>query len=382
MTISAALIVVAALGQALTEETINDMVVRSDATIARMHRSSFTVENKFFRRKVGEPNDTYLHFDRSRVLFDGLRWNFLGYSEAYNPGPPKLFVNEFNLVCDQQLLEIYYPHEQPDVRPARPKTVHGQLAPTQSDQMKLLNWLDEAAFAFGYLKYDSFIPFSRLLKEPGHTRTIQNSGSDERGLFVDTMTANGGSLRLWFNPDASFLPSGMRLERTGTSVSENRSRMYRDYVESDLGIPAGMPVKSVTYEVRDVKFEPWKDTHVITSFESLWTTEAENGTKAVDRSEVHFSDWNLDPDVNSSSAFRPMLPVPEGTRVEAHDTPSIAYVYHDGRIELDVNESTVAELQKVELPRRPVVAKPQWIWIVIAGVLAFVFWRIRSAQSE
>lgn len=382
--IGSAMISLACLGQAASVHEVDPAIVSFQEAVERLNRCSFEYEREWYRQKAKDTRETLIHIRRGRVLLDRTRWkwNYLVYDESHNPEPVGKFVNEVNFISDQQLLEIYCPRQQVDVRPSEPMAAHGYLNPSPSDRMKIQNYLGEAMFAFGFLKFESLVPFSQLLKDRSAVPKIERNSKGESEIFVDTRTTDGGQIRIWINPEKNHLPSGMRLERTDTSVFENRSKELKQYLETDFGIPSDVPIKSVTYEVRNVTFAPWQDTHVITSFEALHTITAENGAKAVDRQEVRFSDWNLAPDVSSSEAFRPLLPIPEGFRVEAQDEPSIQYVYRNGKIEKDVNESTVAGLGKVTLPPRRVAARVQWGWFAVAGVLAFLWWRIRVTSAR
>ena len=153
-------------------------------------------------------------------------------------------------------------------------------------------------------------------------------------------------------------------------------------VESVYGFAPTAAIKSITYEVRGVETARCEDQHVITKFETLRTLEAVDGTKAYARYEARLSNWNLSPDVNSPAAFQPVLPVPENSNVYDPEEASIRYAYRGDRVVLNINQPTVDALAQVKLPTRRSQGRVQWIWAAIAGVLGFIWWRMRAADAS
>ena len=153
-------------------------------------------------------------------------------------------------------------------------------------------------------------------------------------------------------------------------------------IESIYGFAPTAAIKSITYEVRGVETALCENQHVITRFEAIRTLEAVDGKTAYERFEGRLSDWNLSPDVNSPAAFQPVLPVPKNSNVYDPDEESIRYVYRDGRVVLNINQPTVDALTQVKLPTRRSPGGVQWAWAAIAGVLGFIWWRMRAADAS
>lgn len=98
--------------------------------------------------------------------------------------------------------------------------------------------------------------------------------------------------------------------------------------------------------------------------------------------EYSLTDWNLDPDFSDETSFRPMLPVPEGSRVFVEETPSLEYAYLQGKIVLAVNEGLIEDLERVPMvAKRPASNGMQWVWGAVSTILGLVWWRIRASSG-
>ncbi|MEK6262920.1 MAG: hypothetical protein AABP62_30340 [Planctomycetota bacterium] len=192
--------------------------------------------------------------------------------------------------------------------------------------------------------------------------------------------SDGDTLRLWVDLKAGGIMKGLRAVQAADAANANRFKHDRMMVESVYGFAPTAAIKSITYEVRGIETALCEDQHVITRFETIRTLEAVDGTKAYERFEGRLKDWNLSPDVHSPTAFQPVLPVPENSNVYDPNEESIRYAYRGGRVVLNINQPTVNALEQVKLPTRRSQSRVQWAWGAIAGVLGFLWWRIRAAD--
>jgi hypothetical protein len=239
------------------------------------------------------------------------------------------------------------------------------------------------SLSFGHFNnVDTRHPLAQVFRSASSNKATLRSGRDEVGDFVELTRSDGDTLRLWIDIEMGGALKRLRAVQADDAANANRFKHDRMMVESVYGFSPSAAIKSITYEVRGVETALCEDQHVITKFETIRTLEAVDGTKAYERFEGRLTDWNLSPDVDSPSAFLPVLPVPENSNVYNPDEESIQYAYRGGRVVLDINEPTVNALTTVKLPTRRSQGGVQWAWGAIAGVLGFIWWRMRVADAS
>jgi hypothetical protein len=286
-------------------------------------------------------------------------------------------VNEFNYVCDDQVLRIYYPRDEADIRPAVPSGVTGSLFPPPQDDMFFQGALGSGATAFGYSSFNTAIPIGRLISL---CKQSQVTYDEATGYCIAGTAPDGTVQKVWFDPKTGFQVRRMLFEQSGEALDANRFRHNRRVLRSRFGFSESATVSSISFEIRNVQTEAWKDTFVITGLETLRTINASDGSKSVERTVHTLTDWDLDPKFNKDS-FQPILPVPEGTNIKVDDAETLNHYYHNGRIELAINKQTVDKLQRVELARRSQTPAIQWVWAIVATVLGLAWWKMRSGSN-
>jgi hypothetical protein len=204
---------------------------------------------------------------------------------------------------------------------------------------------------------------------------------DEFGYHVEGSAPDGTKHHIWFDPESSFVVRKLKFEQSGEALKDNRFQHNRRVLTARYGFAEKAVVETVTFEIHDVKVEPWQDTHVVTALETTKTVTATDGTKFVERTSHTLKDWNLDPDFSKPESFQPLLPVADGSRVLVQDTASLEYWYKDGKIELKVLEKTIAPLKETTIPPRPTAPRVQWIWAIVAGGLGLAWWRLRARTT-
>ena len=361
--------------------SLDQVLAGHNATQKRLKRCAVTSQERWL---VTRANGTQLLATRTcDVRLDGVRANLLVNEVSYppgivepEPGQPGN-VNEFNYVCTDQVLELYLPYGENGVRPKLPSAVIGRLSPESKDEFLVLNAMGNGAIAFGQTTFLTPIPIAKLI-------SLSKNGPvtrDEMGCCVAGTAPDGTRHKIWFDPQFSFVIRGLTFEQSGEMLNDNRFRHNRQVLTAVYGFPEKAVINSVRYEVRNVQVSPWKDTHVITSLETIKTVTATDGTTAGERTTHTLTHWNLEPDFSDSASFRPRLPLPDGSRVLVQDAPSLEYVYKDGRIGLAVHKKTVESLERVQTSHRPGPPRVQWIWAAVSAVLAVAWWRLRASAS-
>lgn len=383
---AATLIVITVLTGATQAEDLSlDQIVKRHVTmLERISRCSVTTHERWLVTRADGSPEQILSTRKCEIRRDGVRANLLVDEVNYPPGTTveqsgkpgtQGNANEFNYVCGKQVLEVFYPHDKFDVRPPLPRGVMGRLTPQASDEFYVSNAMGHAGIAFGLTSFVSPLSVSRLVSMGKNTVT-----RDELGYCLQGVAPDGTRHRIWIDPDASFVIRRVVFEQSGETLSDNRFQYNRRVLKSRFGFDEKIPVKSVTFEVRNVQVQPLNGMHVITSLDSIKTIVAENGTNAVESTVHTLTDWDLAPDF-AADAFQPRLPVPEGAHVVIEDTPSLEYEYRNGKIQLTVREDTVASLERVQLPNRPAPPRMQWAWAMVAGGLGLAWWKLRSDAS-
>ena len=358
-------------GDGAAELPLDQIVARHHATLQRLKRCTVvTNENVMMTFADGSP-EKLLSTRKCDIRIDGPRSNLLVYEVNY-PSPSEGYVNEFNYVCDEQALEIFYPHEA-SVRTAVPRGVSGRLSPEKEDEHFVQIAMGNAGVAFGKAPFTGSIALTDLISLGKNEVVV----SDDIGRRIEGTAPDGSFFKIWFDPDASFTVKKLTIEQSGQAVSENRFQYNRRVLKARYGFSEKAVVKSAIVELHKVEVMPWKDTHLITSLEVTKTITAEDGSKAIERTAHTLTNWNLEPDFSDPASFQPRLPVPEGVRVLVSDTPSLEYSYQQGKIDLAINHRTVGLLEKVELPRHSAPPSLQWIWGLVAAVLGIAWWRMR-----
>jgi hypothetical protein len=364
--------------------TAEDVLTRYEQSLSRLNKFSMSADVATYYLRADQKQERLDSSRNYRVLRDGDRWNIL-ISQRTFPfgGPAEGYSNEFNYVCDGQVLEVYYPHQKVGVRPLVPGAVNGSPTAPEKEQLRAVNFLAHASLALGHFSgIDTRNSLPQVLRSKALSQGALRCGQDERGAFVESMSSKGDSLRLWIDLDAGGVFNGLRALKTTEAENANRFKAERVMIESVYGFAPTAAIKSIEYEVRGVETAVCEGQHVVTQFESLRTFEAVDGTKAHARVVGKYSDWNLSPDVSSRTAFVPVLPVPDNSRVYSPEEESIRYTYRDSRVILDINQPTVKALEQVRLPARRSQGGVQWTWAAISGVLGFIWWRIRAADAS
>jgi hypothetical protein len=355
--------------------TLEQILARHQATLDRLQRCQMTsFERCATTRADGavQSTETTRH---TSLRLDGHRVNMVVRETALDADVANRHSNEFCYLRDGHVLRIYFPHEKFNVRPPSASAVNGRLIPEADDEHFVESVLGGAAIAFGVANFPNITPLSNLLRSGSDTRVTR----DDIGYCVEGASKDGTRHRVWFDPDASFVVTRLLLEQSGATLNDNRFQYNRRVLKSLYGFSDKSVVNNVTFEARKTKIAPWKDTHVITSLETVKTIATVDGAKALENTSYTFTDWNLEPDFSDPSSFRPMIPVPEKVRVSVEDRPSLEYEYVNGQIQLAVNTETWEKLKDVPMaPRRPVQSQMQWIWGVVTTILGMVWWRIRT----
>jgi hypothetical protein len=383
---AALLCIMASLTGAAPDAEIPDVpsiVARHNATLAKFGRCTVTSEERWLLTRPDSTPEELVSTRRCEIRLDGSRANLLVHEVHFPPGvkatdiEPKGSVNEYNYVCDDQVLQIFYPHDDLKGRPALPQVVNGRLAPQSDDEYFVHGAMGNAAIAFGLTTSVTPIPVAKLIAMSRNEPVVK----DAYGYRIEGISPDGTRHKIWIDPDSSYLVSKLIFEQLGEALKDNRFQHNRRVLETRYGFSEKAIVDSVVFEIQDLRFTPWNDIHVITSLNTVKTISSADGTKAVERTSHILSDWDLEPTFSESTSFEPRLPVPDGMRVLVEDTPSLEYTYTDGRIVLAVNKATVKNLEKVALPKRPTRPGGQWIWAVVAGGLGLAWWRIRSGNA-
>lgn len=378
MSFAASLISLAILVGAAVEDLDQEQILqRHSKSVERLKRCSVTTEERRLITRADSTSEKLYSVRTCQIRLDHQRSNLLVHEVSYPGIDPALppsdgNVNEFNYVSDKQVLQIYYPHQSPDVRPSAPAGIMGRLTPNQDNKF-ILDTVGDGGIAFGHVTFNSPIPVSRLMALSKNTR----GSKDEIGYRIDGIGSDGTQQTIWFDPAAGFHVKQVRFEQSGATLSDNRFRHNRRALMR-YGFAEGQAVDLVTYEVRNVQFSRDKDAYVIAGLETFKTIHATDGSQAVEHTIYKMTDWSIEPDFADSTSFQPLLPIPEGTPVQVFDSESLGYVYKDGIIQLAVNKKTVDRLIQVKMSNRPSVPKMQWLWAVVAGVLGLVWWRMRA----
>ena len=357
--------------------SLDQVLAKYDAAQQRLRKCTVNVQERWLIKRV---DATQLLSTRSySVRLDGVRANLLIKEMSYPPDTAtpvaETFghVNEFNYVCADQALEIYFPHGDDGVRPALPSAVIGRLSRGEKDEFFVQNALGSSAVAFGQTTFLTTIPVVKLISLFKNCLVTR----DESGYCVNGTTPDGTRHKIWFDPQSSFVIRRQTFEQSGETLNDNRFQFNREVLKSKYAFPERAVVNSVRYELRTT-IGPWRDTHVITAVEAIKTIAATDGSTATEHVSHTLTDWNLDPDFSDASSFRPLLPLPTVARTQVQDTPSLEYIYKDGKIELTIHKGTVRELENVRLPGRPTAPRVQWIWAAVSAVLATAWWRLRA----
>lgn len=378
-----ALLVVASIsllaeaGYADESLSLNQILTRHDATIERLQRCSVKSRERWANYRAGEASQPTESIRTCEIRVDGERVNLLIHEELVDPDGVSRHSNEFNYVRNGHVLRIFYPHETYNVRPKGPGAVHGRLAAEADDEMFLSSVVGAATVIFGTMTFPNPAPTSKLI---GTFKNVSIT-RDEIGCCVSGTGQDGTRHKVWFDPDASYVVKQLVSEQTGEALNENRFQFNRRVLKSRYGFDDKAVVKSVVFEIRNVKSAPWKDVHVVTDLEAVKTITTTDGQKAQERMLYTLTDWNLDPDFSDPMSFRPLLPVAEGARVLVEETPSLEYAYLNDQIRLAVNERTIADLEKVRMLNQPYQPKMQWIWGLVSAVLALSWWKLRSQAA-
>jgi len=347
------------------------------ATQARLHRCAVFANERCLITRADAKQ--ILSTRQCSIRWDGQRANLLVNEVSYPMGvvveeASKGSVNEFNYVCDDQVLQIFWPREKFDTRPELPSSVIGKLSQQADDEYFVQNVMGHGAIAFGMTTFLTPISISKL---------ISLSKTDpvpfmESGYCVDGTAPDGTRYKIWFDPNASFIVRRMTFEQSGNTLNDNRFQYNRRVLKSVFGFPEKAVVNSVLLDLRVTGVEPRDGTYLLTAVETTKTILAEDGTKAVEQSTHTLTDWNLNLDVTDPELFRPQLPLRDGSRVLIRDTPSLEYIYKDGKIQLAINKKMVESLEQIEIPSRPTPSRMTWVWGVVSVILAIAWWRLRA----
>ena len=365
------------------QPSAEEILTQYEHSLTRFNRFSVTAEGTRFYRRADQAQERLDASRRIRVLRDNDRWNIVVSQRTFPfGGPTEGFGNEFNYVCNGHVLEVYYPQKKIGVRPDLPSAVNGGPTNSPREQTRAINFLGPASLSFGHFNnVDTRYSLPQIFRSATANKAALRSGRDEVGTFIESTTLEGDTLRLWIDPEAGGSLKGLRAIQAADASNANRFRHDRMMVESVYGFAHTAAIKSITFEVRGVKTALCEDRHVVTKFETIRTLEAVDGTTAYERFEGRLTDWNLSPNVDSPTAFQPVLPVPENSNVYNPKEESIQYAYRGGQVVLDINQSTVNELAKVKLSSHRSQGRMQWAWAAIAGVLGFIWWRMRAADA-
>jgi hypothetical protein len=360
-----------------------EILSRYEQSLSRFNKFSVITEGTTYYKRADQTEERLDARRSHRVLRDHDRWNILISQRSFPfGGPAEGFATEFNYVCNGQVLEVYYPQKIIGVRPDLPSAVNGSPSATAREQSRAVNYLGQTALPFGHFNnVDTRNSLAQVFRAAMLTKATLQSGRDEVGVFIESTQNDGDTLRLWVDLGAGGIMKGLRAVQAADAANANRFKHDRMMVESVYGFAPTTAIKSIIYEVRGVETALCEGQHVITKFETIRTLESVDGKKAHARYVGKLSDWDLSPSVDLPSAFLPSLPVRENARVFNPDEESIRYAFVGGRVVLDINQPTVKALANVKLLKRPPQGTVQWAWGAIAGVLGFLWWRIRASDA-
>ncbi len=377
-------LIVAAGLNAASPPSADEILTRYEHSLARFNRFSVTAKGMTYHRRADQSEERLDASRTYRILRDRDRWNILISQRTFPFGEPaEGFATEFNFICAGHVLEVYYPQQKIGIRPKAPSAVNGARVAQEREQIRAVNFLGQSALSIGHFAtVDNRYPLVQFFRADALKNQAElRSGQDEVGVFIESTRKNGDTLRLWVDLEAGGILKGLRASQVDDAANANRFRVDRVVVESVYGFPRTAAIKSITYEVRNVKTALVENQPVITSFETIRTLEDMEGKQAYERFEGQLSDWNLSPDVDSPAAFQPLLPVPDGARVYNADEEPIQLAYRGGQVVLDINESTVTAMEQVKLSTRRSPVRVQWAWAAIAAVLGIIWWRMRANES-
>lgn len=369
---------------AVSPPSADEILTRYERSLVRFNRFSVTAKGATYYHRADQAEERLDSIRTYRVLRDNNRWNSLISQRTYPFGEPaEGYATEFNYVCDGHILEVYYPQKTIGVRPKAPSAVNGSRVATEREQTRAVGFLGQSSLSFGYFTtVDTRQPLAQVFRADALNKETIHSGRDETGDFIESTQKSGDTLRLWVDLESGGILKGLRAIQVADAENANRFKFGRMVVESVYGFARTAAIKSITFEVRNVESALCEDQRVITRFETIRTLEDVQGNKAHERFEGELSDWNLSPDIVSPAAFQPLLPVSEGARVYNPDEEPIQLAYRGGHVVLDINESTVKTLERVQLSTRRSPVRVQWAWAAIAGVLGFIWWRMRVAGES
>ena len=373
----------AGVSYAADPPTIDQILERHNATIQRMQRCTVSTHETWLVTMADGSEEQLLSVRNCQIRLDGSKANLLVDEINYPRGitlanaGKQGHVNEFNYVRDDQVLQVFYPHEQFDVRPANPGTVSGRLAPQADDEFYVQGAIGNAATAFGMATFLTPIPISKLLSISKNTPPEV----DNFGYRVEGISPNGTKHKIWFDPSSSYIARRIMFEQSGETSNENRFKHNRRLLTARYGFDEKDVVNSVVFLAHDVQVKAKGDTHVVTGLVTEKTVTAASGRKAVERTIHTLTDWDLNPDFSDPASFKPLLPVPEGAHVLVEDSASLEYSYQRGKIQLTVHEKTVESLKRVQLPLSPTQPRVQWVWGIVASLMGVIWWRLRAAST-
>lgn len=355
---------------------VDQILARHRETLQRLNHCTLKAHEEWYVTRADGGPRQLVSTRNCDIRIDGDRKNLLVDEVSF---PPKRSpdANEFNYVCNGQALEIYYPHDKFDVRPAAPKGVSARLTPEKEDDFFIPNTMGRAALAFGVTTFPGTIPLYELISLCKNEPPVK----DDIGYLVAGAAPDGTRHKIWFDPDASFVIRRLIFEQSGETLSDNRYQYNRRVLTTRYGFAEKAVVTSVVLEINNVTVAPCRDSHVITGLDATKTTFASDGTKAVEQTIHTLTDWDLAPDFSAASTFQPRLPIPDGYRVLVNDTPSLEYIYADGSVQLAIHEKTLEKLKTVQLPQSPRRPRVQWGWAAVTVILALTWWKLRSRDG-
>lgn len=374
--ISACIFALQVCATSAEELGVDQILTRHRETLQRLKRCAVKAREEWYVTRADGIPRQLVSTRNCDIRIDGDRKDLLVDEVSFPPkGTP--LANEFNYVCNGQSLEIYYPHEKFDVRPKAPKGVSARLSAQKEDEFFIPNTMGRAALAFGVTTFPGTIPLHELIAICKSNPLIK----DEIGYLISGVGPDGTRHKIWFDPDASFVIRRLIFEQSGEALGDNRFQHNRRVLKARYGFAEKAVVNSVVLEISNVTVAPCQGSHVITGLDATKTTYATDGTKAVEQTSHTLTDWDLAPDFSAASSFQPRLPIPDGYRVLVNDTPSLEYIYADGKVQLAIHEEMLKKLETVQLPQRPSQPRIQWAWAAVTAALSLVWWKIRSRDG-
>lgn len=203
------------------------------------------------------------------------------------------------------------------------------------DRFATIPWplhLEEGGFLFGYVSMDGAARLSKVMADSMARVTDPESrvGQDEDAVVAESRGPYGRH-RVWFDPDAGFLPRRVEVEKAGSDIFGNTTvAALRMRAPLNTFWPDGA-IERVIENIENVEIEQFDSAFIPVAFVFTQTRCYAGAASATQRTEFRVSDVDFDP-TYAPSDFKITVAIPDGTPVAMRGVPQILYEWRDGRI--------------------------------------------------